>query len=348
MRCCVECFKDVHIRNTIEKQGLVGDCDYCSHKNVAVYDISTTPNPLSDTIIGLIQIYAVSSSPEAKLLKISLHDDWDIFSAGTSMIQTLVTDLCGSVISLDSDIFTKNVAITQLLDDDFMNEFGVVRGLRWEQFAESIKHNNRFHSGMFNADAFASFLSILVKQYPVGTELYRGRITNNRIGFSKDEMSSPPIGNRLAGRINPEGICVLYLSSDDKTVLNEIRANTFDYISIGKFKSRKDVKIVNLSGISGTSPFLFQGELEKYAANRKVFREIAIEIAKPLRRNDSTIEYLPTQYIAEFIKSQGYDGVEYASTLREGGYNIAIFDETLFECVSVNTIEVTKVQYDTR
>jgi hypothetical protein len=103
-----------------------------------------------------------------------------------------------------------------------------------------------------------------------------------------------------------------------------------------------------LSGISGTSPFLYQGELEKYAANRIVFQEIAIEIAKPLRRSDSPIEYLPTQYISEFIKSQSYDGVEYASTLREGGYNVAIFDETLFECVGVNTIEVTKIQYETR
>ena len=147
-------------------------------------------------------------------------------------------------------------------------------------------------------------------------------------------MGAPPKGNRSAGRINPEGIGVLYLSSDDKTVLNEIRANTFDYVTIGKFKSLKDIKVVNLSGISETSPFLYQGELEKYAANRKVFQEIAIEIAKPLRRSDSLIEYLPTQYIAEFIKSQGY--------------NVAIFDETLFECVSVNTVEVAKIQYEIR
>jgi hypothetical protein len=348
MRCCAECFKDIHIRNTIVKHGVIGDCDYCSHKNVAVYNISATPNPITDAIVGLVQIYSVSDLPNAKPLRVSLHDDWDIFSAGTAMIQTLAVDLCSSVINSDSDVFTKPVAIAQLLDDDFLNEFGVVRGLRWEQFAESIKYANRFHSGMFNADAFASFLSIVVKQYPAGVEFCRARITHNSNGFTKDEMSAPPRGSRSAGRINPEGIGALYLSSDDKTVLNEVRANAFDYVSIGKFKSVKDIKVVNLSGISGTSPFLYQGELEKYAANRKVFQEIAIEIAKPLRRSDSPIEYLPTQYIAEFIKSQGYDGVEYASTLRKGGYNVAIFDETLFECMDVNTVEVTKIQYETR
>jgi len=348
MMCCIECFRDIHIRNTIEKQGVIGDCDYCSHKGVAVYDIEMIPNPIADAVIGLVQLYSVSDLPQAKPLKIALHDDWDIFCADVATIQTLIIDLCSSVINSDSDIFTRNVIIEQLLDDDFLREFGVVRGLGWEQFAESIKYENRFHSGMFNADAFASFLSIISKAYTAGVEFYRARITHNSRGYSSDEMSAPPKDKRSAGRINPEGIGILYLSSDDNTVLNEIRANTFDYVSIGTFKLVKDIKVVNLSGISGTSPFLYQGELEKYAANRKVFQEIARDTAKPLRRSDSLIEYLPTQFIAEFIKSQGYDGVEYASTLREGGYNIAVFDETLFECVCVNTVEVTKIQYEIR
>ncbi|MCL2338056.1 MAG: RES family NAD+ phosphorylase [Firmicutes bacterium] len=348
MRCCVECFNDLYIRSTIEKQGLIGDCDYCSHKSVAVYEIGMTPNPIADAIIGLVQIYSVSDLPQAKPLKIALHDDWDIFSAGAATIQTLVIDLCSSVVNPDADIFTKNVVIEQLFDDDFLSEFGVVRGLDWERFVESIKYKNRFHSGMFNADAFASFLSIIAKSYTAGIELYRARITHNSNGYSTAEMSAPPREKRSAGRINPEGVGVLYLSSDKKTALNEIRANTFDYVSIGTFKLVKDIKVVNLSGISGTSPFLYQDELEKYAVNRKVFQEIARDAAKPLRRSDSPIEYIPTQFIAEFIKSQGYDGVEYASTLQEGGYNIAVFDESLFECVSVKTVEIAKIQYEIR
>jgi hypothetical protein len=346
--CCIECFKDIHIRNTIEKYGVIGDCDYCSHKDIAVYDILTIPNPISDAIISLVQIYAVSDLIEAKPLAVALHNDWDIFNAEAAVIQTLVVDLCDSVISGDSEIFTRSVIIPQVFDDDFLNEFGVVRGLSWEQFAESIKHKNRFHSGMFNADIFASLLSVIAKSYPAGTEFYRARITYSSRGYALDEMGAPPKEKRLPGRINPEGISALYLSSDAKTVLNEVRANTFDYISTGIFKLLKDVKVVNLSGISKTSPFLYQGELEKYAVNRKVFQEIAFEAAKPLRRSDSPIEYLPTQYIAEFIKSQGYDGVEYASTLQEGGYNIAIFDEALLECIDVNTVEVAKIQYEIR
>lgn len=347
MNCCTQCFKDSHIRNTIEKHGTKGNCDFCSSNDVAVYDISTIPNLISDMIISLVQSYSISDSEEATFLKESLRDDWDIFSAGAEVIQALTIKLCSSIYNASAEIFSKKVMIPQLADEDFLNEFGVVRGLSWNEFADSIKYTNRFHSGMFNADTFASFLSIVAKGYPAGTRLFRARISSNKNGFPINNMYAPPKGLRSAGRVNPEGIGILYLSSDEKTVLNEVRANTFDYVTIGEFQAKRDMRVVNLSGIAKTSPFLYGGELEKYAVNRKVFREMALEIAKPLRRSDSSLEYLPTQYISEFIKSQGYDGVEYASTLREGGYNLAVFDESLFECVGVKTVEVTKILYET-
>ena len=83
-------------------------------------------------------------------------------------------------------------------------------------------------------------------------------------------MKTPPPNKRSAGRINPEGIGILYLSSDQKTVLNEVRASTFDFVSIGTFELIRDIKVVNLSGISETSPFLYQGELEKYLDDIKL------------------------------------------------------------------------------
>ena len=184
------------------------------------------------------------------------------------------------------------------------------------------------------------------KTYEEGTSFYRARISPNPNGFEKEEMFAPPVGKRTAGRVNPDGIGVLYLSTDDKTVLNETRVTAYDYVTIGTFKNIKPLKIVNISEISRVSPFLYDEDFEKYALNRKVFQDMAYEIAKPVRRNDSPLEYLPTQYIAEFVKSEGYDGVEYESTLRKGGVNLALFDESLVECVNVKTIEVTSVEYN--
>ena len=280
-------------------------------------------------------------------MKEILRDDWDVFSGGSEGIKTLLEALCSfdSNLDIDKEILVKKVAIEKLHDYDYINEYGAVRGSSWAEFSESIKHTNRFFSSKFNADVFSSFLTMVKKTYKEGTCFFRARISPDANGFVNEEMFAPPVGKRTAGRVNPDGIGVLYLSTDDKTVLNETRVTAYDYVTIGTFKNIKPLKIVNISEISRVSPFLYDEDFEKYALNREVFQDMAYEIAKPVRRNDSPLEYLPTQYIAEFVKSEGYDGVEYESTLRKGGVNLALFDESLVECVNVKTMEVTSVEY---
>jgi hypothetical protein len=267
---------------------------------------------------------------------------------GSETILALTKKLCASAYKKDADVYERNVIIEQLTNKDFLREYGVVCGYTWDEFSQSIKFGNRFHGGMFNPKQFASFLSIVGSVIPIGTEMYRARISSSKIGFTSSEMKAPPKDKRSAGRVNPEGIGALYLSSDKLTILNEVRASAFDHISIGTFRALSDIRAVNLSGFDKTSPFKYDSELAIFAANRKIFKELADEIAKPLRRNDSTLEYLPTQFIAEFIKSRNYDAVAYDSTLRQGGYNLAVFNEELFECTEVQTIEVSEISYKTQ
>lgn len=345
MKCCIECFKDAHIRDTIAKYGTIGDCDFCSAKNISVYDISNS-TLLSDKIVGLVQAYMVSTSKEAKSLREALKNDWDIFNGDTDEIQKLVIELCAPIIEKNNSIFSEKVIIPQASDVDYLQQYGVVKELSWHQFSESIKRENRFHNNMFNPDAFASFLSVATKRFLKGTKFFRARIADGKEGFKPNEMFAPPVDLRRAGRINPEGIGVLYLASDKITALTEARASVYDFVSVGEFCAKKDLRIVDLSSISKMSPFLYQGDIEQFFVNRKVFQEMALEIAKPLRRNDSVLEYLPTQYISEFVKSQGYDGVAYESTLHRGGYNVAIYDELFLDCLDVNTVEVKQVKYE--
>lgn len=343
--CCVNCFRDTHIIDTIRQTKIIGNCDFCSSRNVPVIDISK-PNPVSEMILRLIQAYSVSDHENAKPLKESLRDDWDIFNGGCEIIQALIKALCTIEINENDDIFKRNVIIPQMYDQDFQVAFGVVSGLSWKEFSEYIKYTNRFHNEFFNKDAFSSFLSLIKREYGIDTVFYRARICNNKIGYTEEQMYGPPKGCRQAGRINPEEIGVIYLSSDKDTILCETRANVYDYISIGEFKLKRQIKIVDLSSISKISPFLYDEIIiESFAINRNVFLEMSKEIAKPMRRNDSPFEYLPTQFISEFIKSQGYDGVAYESTIKKDGYNFALFDESLVECTNVETVEITGINY---
>ena len=130
--------------------------------------------------------------------------------------------------------------------------------------------------------------------------------------------------------------------------MREVRASAFDFVTVGKFKLLKEIKVVNISGLNSISPAVYSSSIESLAANIKLFSDIAKEIAKPLRRNDSSLEYLPTQFITEFIKSRGYAGVSYTSTMGTGGTNIAVFDESLFECKSVHVVEINSIEYSYR
>ena len=345
--CCEKCFKDTQIIETIRKQNIMGDCDFCSSKNLPVIDISDN-NPVSDMILRLLQVYSVSENENAKLLKESLRDDWDIFSGGCEMILALVKSLCSKDVSETDELFTKKVIISQMCDEDFQLEFGLFCGLSWEEFSDYLKYENRFYNAYFNYDQFSSILTSLCKEFDKGTSFYRARICDNSTGFTTNQMYAPPKGIRKPGRINPEEIVVLYLSSDEKTILYETRANVYDYITIGQFKAKRVLKLVDLSGFSRISPFTYdESFIEIFAINRNVLHDISHEIAKPVRRHDSPFEYLPTQYISEFIKSQGYDGVAYKSTINKDGYNFALFDETLVECTSVKTVEVKHIEYKT-
>ena len=347
MYCCEKCFKDSLIKSEINRIGFTGSCSYCRSQNVKVFDISE-PSVISDRIINLVEAYEVSDDKKAKTLENALVEDWDIFTGDVVSVRNLVEDLCGEVINEMYSLFHKPVILPELYDKDFLNENCIVKDKTWRGFSEHIKYHNRFHNDFFNVDAFASLISAMTKRYEKGAVFYRARFAGNKSGFNRTEMSVPPAGKRTAGRVNPEEIPVLYLSSDPKTGLYEIRSHIYDYVSIGKFVAKTPITLIDLSAMDTLSPFQIENWIEMYAVNRLAIKEIANDIAKPLRRSDSTLEYLPTQYIVECVKSQGYNGVEYTSTIKTNGKNIALFDESFVECISVQTVEVSDIDYSTK
>ena len=271
----------------------------------------------------------------------AIIEDWNIFRKDLPSSAKLIEAFCSTIYDDSSANYNVSVEIPRAQ----LEEYGIFSGHTWGEFSNAIKRKNRFHNNYFKADRFSPFLGYSIRKYPKGTKLYRARICNDIKGFEKSEMGAPPAHLRKAGRVNPEGIGVLYLTSDEQTALSEVRAGTFDYVTIGTFQLKKEIRVVNISELNKISPVLYSSNIESLSANTKIFRDIANEIAKPLRRNDSALAYLPTQFITEFIKSNGYAGVAYTSTMRTEGINVAVFDESIFECVAVHTVEINNISY---
>lgn len=109
--------------------------------------------------------------------------------------------------------------------------------------------------------------------------------------------------------------------------------------SVGSFELKKDIKVVDLSYMENFSPFSNGYDLTWVAVNIEHLKKIGREIAKPLRRQDSILDYLPTQYISDFINHLGYDGIKYKSTLTP--------NENNFNCNKVEVYHINKLKYCT-
>ena len=181
---------------------------------------------------------------------------------------------------------------------------------------------------------------------------YRGRIANDIKGFTPKDMGAPPPISATDGRANSNGISRLYLTNNRETTLHEIRAAEYDYITIGTFKPNTPIKVVDLSNISHISPFIEDIDCTALAINKDTLQRINEDMSKTMRRGDSNLDYLPTQFISDFVMSiidaDGnalYDGIKYKSAMNTGGYNLAIFDPSKFKCTSCKTYEITRLTY---
>lgn len=351
MYCCEKCFKDTEIKAIIKGNNKKGKCDFCSNDNVYICDIETNEY-LKDNFESLLDVYtplnAIGVSyPKEKsdLLKNILHSQWSIFNLNTDGIYRFLTTLFPDKYSEQPALFDGPVGICGSISNDYMNQYSILGTHQWEDFVKEIKEKNRFHTNIINKDILKTILLSTCKKYKAGVTFYRARIWMNRQGFDKDHMGAPPAYKATAGRANPEGISCLYLTDSVDTTLHETRAGVYDCATVAVFRLLKDIEIVNLAAIDKISPFQ-EIDCNLLAINLPHLRKIGYEISRPLRRHDSSLDYLPTQYISDYIKSAGFAGIEYKSTMSRKGYNFAIFDETLFECIETKSYDIDSLTYN--
>lgn len=355
MICCSLCFKDIEIKAIIEGKKNLGNCSLCGRKDVFIYD---TNEPVADIVQlfeGLLDIYIPSSNlpetfPREKrdFLRNELFEKWNIFNLEKEKIERLMKSICKHRYDETPAIFDEPVGNLLTQDKSYIEKNSILKNHTWDEFVEGIKHNNRFHTDYFNLEIFNSFLKYAQKKYERGTVFYRARISDAN-GLPKTKMGAPPIGIASEGRVNASGISCLYLSKDRETTIHEIRAGTHDFVTIGRFRLKEDISLINLISLPQISPFNTADiDLTQHAVNRKHLEKIGNEIARPLRRQDSPLDYLPTQYISDFIKSKGYQGIEYKSTMHEDGRNLAIFDEQKVECIDVSVVKIKEISYKHR
>ncbi|MFZ5969408.1 MAG: RES family NAD+ phosphorylase [Bacillota bacterium] len=357
MICCNKCFCDFELKAIIERLGQIGNCQICGGSNVYIYNTDKNTD-LVEYFDEFISIYTPTQSlplefpkAEMRLLKDELFTNWNIFNKlNATNIYKIITSICSEKYQQIPEHFDYPVGIAEFYSPEYLNEHSLLRTNSWENFVTALKTQNRFHTNLINLEILERFCSYIRKPYKKGTVFYRGRIASSS-GLCANEMGAPPHEKASAGRANAQGIRCLYLADSFETTIREVRAGAFDLISVGKFELQEDIIVVDLKSIDKISPFLEDLDCMEHAINKEHLNKINDEMGKAVRKSDSDLDYVPTQYISDFIKSIEHDGqaeyagLEYNSTMKSDGFNLAIFYADLFKCIDVKTYRITELNY---
>ncbi len=195
----------------------------------------------------------------------------------------------------------------------------------WLDFAEEIKFRNRFFPQNNKILlAIDEMFDRHTETLEAGTKFYRARLIGlsdmnmnmqDKVlsGFSEKGSMPPDAQTATAQRASPEKIPYLYVAQDEYTALSETRPGILSFISLAKLGLIEGLKVFDLWFDINTTDM------------NSDFSQLAASFSAVIAEKEKDIDYLPMQYIAEYVKNKGADGIRYISLQSQGGKNIVIF-----------------------
>jgi hypothetical protein len=336
MNCCAECFGDRGLgRNLIPiLSNATGQCPYCGTDNVDL----VAPRELAEYFELLVSAYR--EDPTGKLLVQWFREDWAMFQH-PRMDDPRAKDLLAEILD-DGEIVRQQFVPAS---DPTIDRLG-----EWERLRDELMYHNRyFPEATIDLDRLESLLSPLTLDGDeVPTKWYRARIQTSDTPFTAGEMGAPPRRIASHGRANPAGIPYLYLGSSAVTAISEIRPHTGERACIADFITPPDPNFIDLRNPRKmVSPFLLEdaSDIGRMRNDLPFLERLGNELTRPVVPQSAAIDYTPSQYLCEFIKNCGYQGVIYRSSVSDG-INLALFDPAIARCGTVTQYRVTRVSVD--
>lgn len=331
--CCPECFDDRGLREDIfpSLEPERGTCDFCGEVNVLLVE----PARLAPWFELLVNVYEPDDN--GKSLVEWMTDDWLLFSH-PKMDAAHAKDLLGEILD-DGEIVRRPFAPSR----SYISE-----GLaQWETLRDEMMHRNRwFLDTSINEARLRQLLDLLIAP-DLPRQWFRARIRTDDEMYPIEKMGAPPKRRASHGRANPAGIPYLYLGSKPETAASEVRPHTGEVACVADF-TIPQIRAVDLRYPRElVSPFILTdaSEIGQLRADLPFLERLGDELTRPILPQGAAIDYIPSQYLCEFIKKRGFDGVVYRSAVSDG-FNLALFEPDIAEGGSVNLYNVTKVSVD--
>jgi hypothetical protein len=238
-----------------------------------------------------------------------------------------------------------------------MQEFKSIFSYR--KFAQEVRQKNRYFRSADSEDFLKMILETCQKRIcvkPAGFILWRAQLGNDwkmkgegelayeiPCAYRNDRMK--PLPNKADdGRINPRRIAYLYTATDIDTAIAEVRPWVGAYVSVGKFITQGEIRIIDCTQDRVKGMHLFTKEPPQEEKEKYIWGDVNYAFSYPVGPGDDYAAYAPTQIIAELFKLNGLDGIIYGSSLG-GGENVCLFDLDIAKLTSGTLFVVTSVIY---
>lgn len=238
-----------------------------------------------------------------------------------------------------ADMYVNGVAYIRR-EDKVFSKVGNIRSKYLKEFIKEIQYRNRNPIDIKALELMNDLSTNPERKMKQGTPLYRCRIIHdmtmvntepNFYGYGKKGSFVPPPNATRDMRANYRYIPYLYCANNPYTALVEVRPRLGANVSIATIEVEEEITLLDFT--------LKKIPKNMNEAKLNFFADLSMLFSKPVASDDDILDYIPTQFIAEFAKKIGYDGIAFRSSLTpelEGQNNNELYANDSFNVVVFN------------
>lgn len=328
-KVCTHHFDDRYVNEMIVEYGEEGKCSYCGKQ-----DVVCTMQRFMEQVSWKIHMYFDSLDSADLYLASGFYDDdnevipgykrigeyvvpeeAEYYSSTRNLLDDIGLDSDNEQLNKDiEDVFTTN----EWIEKDILHEdYRRVLLDKWKAFAKAVTHARRYtflalpdflplvleEKTDKETDILSSLRNLIITQnlintLPTGSVLYRARRVDdiNKV-FDFNDITAAPDDVATVNRMSPAGISLFYASYDERTAINECVGDKKKALLVGKFSTKKDLRVLDLTQIPGPSFWINNWQENQFLHN------FHSEITKKLDSKDTNqLQYIPTQVFTEYLR----------------------------------------------
>lgn len=355
---CYQCIEDEYLSSTVQNDYEVGECAVCGQDDCEAISI--------EALGTLIEPIVRQCFQPGEVVHYVDDNDKSYWPQLGDSLSDVIQQILGQYFDFHDEIVAATIDAEDVLPPDgeepqVSEEINYVEATsggdgyrhKWTAALEELKYTRRFFSPAAR-DLFESLFSgidglkygrgrskkSVVRTLRAGTQIFRARLCPSWKFLTeayKDpykHIGPPPREEARAGRMNADGVVVLYAAMDEKTCLAEMRPALASELLVVTLETTKPLRILDFgllekARLAGTESSYFHPNYLESKERNAFLEHLHRLISQPVvpgREN----EYLITQTMAEYLAHvcpHPIDGIMFESAQRAKGVNIVLFGD---------------------